>query len=586
MARSLRAWCCLLLLCSVAGVADAGIRTRIGITIPQNGGGPDLTANLYAPDEALGAGPYPVISMLPGGGAGLSSTEWAAQRLARDGYVVCLTLPEASTDNLYARACVSGLDFLASTANPFLDESDNAKAGICGWSLGGRALTKVQDEDSRAKCVVAWDNLAVSEKGDGGSPLGNNRPQLWRTPRVPAMGQASLNGFTNSESKITAWKWWREYGQPVMTVVFEGSNHFWWSGSGSTELKRDQSHHYTRAWFDRWLKNDASASSRLLATNIAGIPINSLLSNGIRSAAFLRRPGYERPASAPRDRSRIGLCERRTARAMGLQWRNSGRQRGGARSRLRHIGQCLRGRIVSGHRDFDGLRQTPSALSTSAGAEDIFVVKNAPDGTILWARRYGGTGSDIAYDVAVDRAGRVFLCGTFQGSFSIGSFALSTPAGTTSTFTAELDANGNVVWAGATGGATSGTVISSECIGDNTGGFVVSAHSRARRRSGAQTLQTGAGETWAFLARYNASRVLQWVRTVPANSSAARGVALAGDGSGDVLATGDFAGSGSFGAQTLMSAGNSDAWLARLSGAETGAGLRKLAAVAKTPAAE
>lgn len=150
----------------------ADIRTVTGLSIPQHGGGANLTANVYASDASLGAGLYPVISMLLGGGAPLSSVEWAAQRLARDGYVVCLTLPEGSTENLYANACISGLDFLASAANPFLAESDNTRAGICGWSLGGRSLVKVQKVDPRVKCMVCWDNLAVSEKGDGGSPLG------------------------------------------------------------------------------------------------------------------------------------------------------------------------------------------------------------------------------------------------------------------------------------------------------------------------------------------------------------------------------------------------------------------------------
>jgi hypothetical protein len=504
--------------------------------------------------------------MLPGGGAGLSSTEWAAQRLARDGYVVCLVLPEGSTESLYANASVSGLDFLASAANPFLTECDNGRAGICGWSLGGRSLTKVQDEDGRVKCLVAWDNLALSEKGDGGSPLGNNRPQLWRTPRVPAMGQASLNGFTSSEAKITAWKWWREYGQPTMEVVFEAPNHFWWSGSGSTELKRDQSHHYTLAWFDRWLKNDASASARLLATSVAGTPISTLLSNGIRSAAFF--DGLDTSDLKAHLITGAGSGSAKAGRP--ARWVCSGGTAG--RNEVARglacdaLGNVYTVGSLQGTVTFAGPRNTAS-LPASAGSEDIFVTKTAPDGTIAWARRYGGTGSDFAYDVEVDTAGRVFLCGTFQGSVSIGSFAMTTPAGTTSAFTAELDATGNVVWAGATGAAMSGSVISSECTADGTGGFIVVGSFSGTTVFGGQMVTSGADETWAFLARYNASRGLQWLKVVPGAGSAARGVAFAADGSNDVLATGEFRGSVSFATTTLSSAGDSDAWLARLTSA-------------------
>lgn len=543
----------------------AQIRTQIGITIPQNGGGANLTANLYAPDVALGAGPYPVISMLPGGGAGLNSTEWAAQRLARDGYVVCLTLPEGSSENLYANACVSGLNFLASAANPYLVECNNAKAGVCGWSLGGRSLMMVQEQDARVKCVVAWDNLAVSEKGDGGSPLGSNRPQPWRTPRVPAMGQASLNGFTDSECKLTAWKWWREYGMPCMEVVFENSNHFWWSGS-STEAKRDQSHHYTLAWFDRWLKNDPAAKSRLLATTVAGTSVNSLLSAGCRSAAFF--DGLDTADLKAHLVSGAGAGSAKGGRP--TRWVCSGGTAAGnevaraldcdAAGNVYTVGS-LQGTVT-----FTGPLNT-AALTAGAGAEDIFVTKCAPDGTLLWARRYGGTGSDFAYDVTVDAAGHVFVCGTFQGSFSIGAFALSTPAGTTSTFTAELGTAGNVVWAGATGAATSGSVISSECIADGSGGFIVCGGFSGTAVFGAQTMSTGGGELWAFIARYNSARVPQWITAIPGTSSAARGLAFAQDGSGDVLATGQFSGSATFGTTTITSAGDTDAWLGRMTSA-------------------
>ncbi len=555
----------LLLLAFGVNAALADIRTNLGLAIPQHGGGPNLTANVYAPDAAPAAGPYPVISMLPGGGAPLSSVEWAAQRLARDGYVVCLTLPEASTENEYAVACQSGIDFLASAANPFFVEVDNARVGICGWSLGGRSLMKVQDEDVRVKCVVAWDNLAVSEKGDGGSPLGSNRPQPWRTPRVPAMGQASLNGFTDSECKLTAWKWWREYGMPCMELVFENANHFWWSGS-STEAKRDQSHHYTLAWFDRWLKGDATASARLLATNVVGTPVSSLLSANARSGAFF--DGLDTSDLKAHLVTGAGSGSPKGGRP--ARWVCSGGTAAGNEI-ARAIDCDAAGNVyavgsLQGTVTFTGPMNT-AALTASAGAEDIFVTKCAPDGTLLWARRYGGTGSDFAYDVTVDAAGRIFVCGTFQGSFSIGAFALSTSAGTTSTFTAELGTSGNVVWAGATGAATSGSVITSECIADGSGGFIVCGGFSGTAVFGSQTVSTGAGELWAFIARYNSASVLQWMRAIPGTSSAARGLALAQDGSGDVIATGQFSSSATFGATTIASVGDTDAWLGRMSSA-------------------
>ena len=55
-------------------------------TIPQRGGG-TLNAKIFAPDAWQQTAQCPAISMLPGGGAEISSVEWAAQRLAANGYV-------------------------------------------------------------------------------------------------------------------------------------------------------------------------------------------------------------------------------------------------------------------------------------------------------------------------------------------------------------------------------------------------------------------------------------------------------------------------------------------------------------------
>jgi hypothetical protein len=47
----------------------------------------------------------------------------------------------------------------------------------------------------------------------------------------------------------------------------------------------DLSHHYTRAWFDRWLKGDSAATTRLLARTVSGQPVETVLSGSFRSAA-------------------------------------------------------------------------------------------------------------------------------------------------------------------------------------------------------------------------------------------------------------------------------------------------------------
>ncbi|HEY0048070.1 MAG TPA: hypothetical protein VGB68_02210 [Pyrinomonadaceae bacterium] len=258
-------------------------------TIPQRGGG-TLNAKIFAPDAALQTAPCPLITMLPGGGAEITSVEWAARRLAAAGYVVIITKPQSGGGlNDYNTAAISGIDFVVSDANPYLSGTDVNAVGAAGWSLGARVLTRTQEEDTRISAVVEWDNLAAGETGDEGSPQCTNQPATLRVPRVPALGQASdtcIDG-RGANAKKTAFNRWRQFGQPVMQVVFRGANHFWWSASASNNNQYDIADYYTKNWFDRWLKGDLTATGRLLSrTVVNNTALELLLSQNFNSGVF------------------------------------------------------------------------------------------------------------------------------------------------------------------------------------------------------------------------------------------------------------------------------------------------------------
>lgn len=261
------------------------------VRIPQRGGG-TLDAKIFAPDSAAQTAPCPLISMLPGG-AGISSVEWAARRLAAVGYIVIITKPlSGGSLDSYNTAAISGIDFILSPVNPYLRDTKTDTIGVPGWSLGARALSRTQEEDARIDALVAWDNLAVSETGDAGSPACTNLVATLRTPRVPALGQASetcADGRTPDAKKI-AFERWRAGGVPSMQVVFAGATHFFWSAQ-APERQHDIAHYYTQAWFDRWLKGDSAATQRLTARTILGTNLDSLLTGAFNSAAFF--DGYD-----------------------------------------------------------------------------------------------------------------------------------------------------------------------------------------------------------------------------------------------------------------------------------------------------
>jgi hypothetical protein len=276
---------------AVFGLVDYGVgipkSQSVAVTIPQRGGG-TLSARIFAPSSPTQR--YPVISMLPGGGAPIDSVFWAATGLADSGYVVIVTQPSSGGSlSAYHTAAISGIDYLRSSSSPYASISDGIKVGVAGWSLGARALSRTQEEDTRVDALVAWDNLAVIESGDVGSPnCQGTVPSSRRTPRIPSMGQASdYCGPPNEtvEDKKYAYEWWRTNAQPTMQVVLANSDHFVWGSQGNGGAKQAYALYYTAAWFDRWLKGDTAATDRLLARSINGVSLGTILSSRFRSAA-------------------------------------------------------------------------------------------------------------------------------------------------------------------------------------------------------------------------------------------------------------------------------------------------------------
>jgi hypothetical protein len=201
-----------------------------------------------------------------------------------------------------------------------LIDTDTNAIGAAGWSLGARVLTRTQEQDTRISAIVEWDNLATSETGDIGSPQCTNQPATLRTPRVPALGQASdtcIDG-RSVDSKKNGFNRWRQFGQPVMQVVFRGANHFWWSGTASNQNQYDIADHYTKNWFDRWLKGDQNATTRLLARTIVNnTTIDSLLSQSFNSGVFFDGYNCEDMRTACQRSGQTATISGRVTRANG-----------------------------------------------------------------------------------------------------------------------------------------------------------------------------------------------------------------------------------------------------------------------------
>jgi PA domain-containing protein/peptidase M28-like protein len=314
-------------------------------TTPSRATGAKLFGTIFAPlsfkkgqpDSRFGVR-RPAVVIGPGSGPGVQAFyQWAARDLAGHGYVaitidpqgvgysetfpaggcsltgssgstaVCPGVPFQQAGN-YVDALESGIDYLLSSADPWVKHVDPSHIGIAGHSLSARAASWLQGSDTRVDAVVAWDNLASDLAGDAGSPsggglagslIGGELPGESEpvTPRVPALGEASDSigasepTNTDPDQKKTAYEDWRSRGVPAMELVFKGATHDDWGQSATTSAKVaeeiERFEYYTRAWFDRWLLGDTSATSRLLARSVDGMPLEEELSTKFHSAAFL-----------------------------------------------------------------------------------------------------------------------------------------------------------------------------------------------------------------------------------------------------------------------------------------------------------
>lgn len=114
------------------------------------------------------------------------------------------------------------------------------------------------------------------------------------------------------------------------------------------------------------------------------------------------------------------------------------------------------------------------ATFTAAGGSNMFLAKYDANGNHLWSRQFN-TGFGNAWGTAVAADGSVYLVGDFGATIDLGGGTISSVSGTTDIFLAKYDANGNLLWAKRYGqsGSDSGRTVAVAPNGDIFIGGVV-----------------------------------------------------------------------------------------------------------------
>ena len=123
-----------------------------------------------------------------------------------------------------------------------------------------------------------------------------------------------------------------------------------------------------------------------------------------------------------------------------------------------HSGNLLTTGFFRSNVDFD-----PNAAYyplLALGLYDVFILKLDAAGNFIWAKRTGGSGSDLGYGITCDLSNNVLITGAASGLIDCNPGAGVFNLNTYGCFVSKLDSNGNFIWAKATGGPAKLTAYS------------------------------------------------------------------------------------------------------------------------------
>jgi hypothetical protein len=215
--------------------------------------------------------------------------------------------------------------------------------------------------------------------------------------------------------------------------------------------------------------------------------------------------------------------------------------------------------------DFGSTINLGTTTLTSAGNQDIFIVKYDPAGNVIWAKSAGGTGIDYGRGITCDKFGNIYVTGSYRlPSCSFGSTILTnTNTVGRSLFLVKYNDMGDVLWAR----NTENYDEYDNSLGlttDASGNVYISGNYAPTFISfGTDTLTNTTGSFNMFLTKYNTMGDVLWAKKSN-NMGSEQGNAIDTDTSGNVILIGtSMAPSMSFGTSTFNNMGYRDVFIVK-----------------------
>jgi uncharacterized delta-60 repeat protein len=226
-----------------------------------------------------------------------------------------------------------------------------------------------------------------------------------------------------------------------------------------------------------------------------------------------------------------------------------------------------------------GSGETNQTVLTSAGSDDIFIARYNPDGTLVWAKRAGGSiGHDYGFGITSLSDDSTVVTGIFVGSatFGLGEPAQTvlTSAGDYDIFISRYNPNGTLAWAKHAGGSDNDYGRGITALSDNStvvtgyfGDYFIGGSAIFGPGEYNQTVLTSTGSIDIFIARYNPDGTLAWAKHA-GGGYVDEGIGITTLSDNSSVMTGYFERSATFGPGdpnqiTLSSTGENDIFIAR-----------------------
>jgi gliding motility-associated-like protein len=168
---------------------------------------------------------------------------------------------------------------------------------------------------------------------------------------------------------------------------------------------------------------------------------------------------------------------------------------------------------------------------------EVYIARYNNSGVLLWVRGFGGSNTDVGYDIVPDDSGNAYVTGTYQNNISFGSASLSTAGFTVSGYIVKYNSAGVFQWA--QNGPESNNYAYCYAIAcDGEGGLYTTGYFNGNIKFGSLNLASS-GKNLAFIARFTTNGVFQWAEALnPPGNNVTWGHDIAADGSGNAFLTG------------------------------------------------